>query len=230
MKKNLLIAVLILTKLGIFSQTVIKGKVLEPDSLTPMPFVYVINKKTGNGGMSNAEGKFTIAVEKEDTLIFSYVGYAKQFIAVSGLKQNSEGECNIIMRNRIIKLPEVTISTFSYKPYEKEHMYRIIEQSKIAPIDAVQSPITAMYMQFSRRGKEIRKLAKIYNEILIEEQVSKKINPEIVRKITGDENIDYEAFRRYCIELSDYYILQHEGYELYNKVNQCYKRYKSEGR
>lgn len=195
-----------------------------------MPFVYIINKLTGTGVMSNAEGKFSIVANQNDTLVCSYVGFAKQLIAVSTLKPNTNGEYSIIMKNRMIQLNTVTISTFKYKPYEKEYMNKIIDESKMRTIDAFQSPITAMYMQFSKRGREIRKLAQIFDEILIEEQVSKKINPEIVRNLTGDQNLDYENFRKYCLELSNYFIITHEGYDLYNKVMDCYKRYKSEGR
>lgn len=195
-----------------------------------MPFTYIINKLTGSGTMSNAEGKFSIVVNKNDTLVCSYVGYAKQYIPVASLKPNDNGEYGIIMKNRMIQLNTVTISTFKYKPYEKEYMNKIIDESKIRTIDAFQSPITAMYMQFSKRGREIRKLAQIFDEILIEEQVSKKINPEIVRNLTGDQNLDYENFKKYCLELSNYFIITHEGYDLYNKVMDCYKRYKSEGR
>jgi len=214
----------------LFSQIMIKGRIYEPDSLTPMPFVYIINKSTGNGTMSNAEAKFNLVVNSTDTLICSYVGYARQIIPVSSLKPGAIDEYKIIMRTKMIQLGEVTVSTFKYKPYEKEYMNKIINESQIRTIDAFNSPITALYMQFSKRGKEVRKLAQIFNEILIEEQVNKKLNAEIVRNLTGDPNLDYEHFRKYCLELSNYYIINHDGYELYNKVMNCYKRYKSEGR
>lgn len=214
----------------LFAQEPIRGIVVEKDSNSVMPYVYVINKTNGNGAMSNLEGKFFILANANDTLICSYVGYAKQFIPVSNLKKNSKGEYLIIMRTQYINLNTVTVSTFKYKPYEREYMNKIIDESKIRTIDAFNSPITAAYMQFSRRGKEIRKLAKIFNEILIEEEVSKKINPQIVRNLTGDQKLDYENFRKYCLELNDQYILSHDGFELYNRVMECYKRYKSEDR
>jgi hypothetical protein len=90
--------------------------------------------------------------------------------------------------------------------------------------------ITALYMQFSKRGKEQRKLAEIFEQILIDEQVAQKLNPEILRKLTGDDNLNFEQFRRYCFSLTDYYILSHDGYDLYYKVMECYYRWKDEGR
>ena len=109
-------------------------------------------------------------------------------------------------------------------------MNKIIDESKIKTIDAFSSPITAAYMQFSRRGREIRKLAQIFNEILVEEEIAKKINPQIIRNLTGDQKLDIEVFRKYCLELNNQFILTHDGFDLYNRVMECYKRFKEEGR
>lgn len=215
---------------AVFSQEAIRGVVLERDSISPLPYAYVINKTTGNGAMTNLEGKFSLIVQPGDTIICSYVGYARKYVTVKELGKNNKGEYMLVMAAQMINLNTVTVSTFKYKPYERDYMNKIIDESKIRTIDAFSSPISAAYLQFSKRGREIRKLAKIFNEILIEEQVSKKINPQIVRNLTGDQNLDYEVFRRYCLELSDYFIINHDGFELYNKVMDCYKRYKSEGR
>lgn len=212
------------------AQEAIRGIICEKDSNTVMPYVYVINKTTGTGAMSNLDGRFLITAKMEDTIICSYVGYVKEFIPVKSLKKNYKGEYMIVMRTPYINLNTITVTSFKYKPYEREYMNKIIDQSQMRSIDAFQSPFTAAYMQFSKRGRELRKLAKIFDEILIEEEVSKKINPEIVRNLTGDQKLDYEAFRKFCLELSNQFILTHDGFDLYNKVMDCYKRYKSEGR
>ncbi len=213
-----------------FAQEAIRGIVLEKDSLTPLPYAYVINKSTGNGAMSNLDGKFTLMLNAQDTILCSYVGYARKQITLKDIRKNSKGEYMIVMAAQLVNLNTITVSTFKYKPYEREYMNKIIDESRIRSIDAFNSPFTAAYMQFSKRGKEIRKLAKIFNEILIEEQVNKKLSPQIVRNLTGDQNLDYEVFRKYCLELSDYFIINHDGFELYSKVMDCYKRFKSEGR
>lgn len=127
-------------------------------------------------------------------------------------------------------LNAVTVTAFKIKPYEREKMQKVIEDSKIKAINAMESPITALYMQFSKRGKEQRKLAAIFEQVLIDEQVAQKLNPEILRKLTGDDYINFEQFRRYCFSLTDYYILSHDGYDLYYKVMECYYRWKDEGR
>lgn len=214
----------------VFSQQLIKGFIVEGDSISPMPFVYIINKTTGNGTMSDNSGAFYIKTNPSDTLMVSFVGYVKLKIPVSKLKPNANGDVKVVMRKIIYNLNTVTVSAFKIKPYEREKMKKVIEESRIKPINAMQSPITALYMQFSKEGKEKRKLAAIFEQILIDEQVAQKLNPTILRNLTGDDTIDFEKFRRYCFSLTDYYILSHDGYDLYYKVMECYYRWKDEGR
>lgn len=231
MKRLYFIIILLATGFNhLFSQQLIKGVIVEGDSISPMPFVYVINKTTGNGTMSDNSGSFYLKTNPNDTLIVSFVGYVKLKIPVAKLKPNANGEVKVVMRKIIYNLNPVTVSAFKIKPYEREKMKKVIEDSKIRPINAMESPITALYMQFSREGKEKRKLASIFEQILIDEEVNKKLNAEILRKLTGDDTVDFPRFRKYCFSLTDYYILSHDGYDLYYKVMECYYRWKDEGR
>ena len=195
-----------------------------------MPFVYLINKSTGNGTMSDNSGNFYIRTNTNDTLEVSFVGYVRLKLPVSKLNYGSNGEVKLIMKKIVYSLGPITVTSFKIKPYEREKMKKVIEEAKFKPVDALSSPITALYDQFSKRGKEKRKLAAIFEQVFIDEQVGQKLNAEVLRKLTGDDSIDYEKFRKYCYSLTDYYILNHDGYDLYYKVMECYYRWKDEGR
>lgn len=212
----------------VHAQKVIRGFVVEKDSATVMPFVYIINKSNGNGTMCDNDGKFTLGTSDNDTLVCSYVGYAKLYMPVKSLVTNNKGEVKIVMDQMTFNLKEVTVSTFKYKPYEREYMRDIIDKSKIKKMDYALSPITALYMRYSKEGKQINKLARIFEEIMIEEQVQKKLSREILVRLTRDEDIDYEAFRKYCYYVNNYYIVEHDGVELYTRVMDCYKRWKAD--
>jgi hypothetical protein len=212
------------------AQQVIKGLVVEKDSTRPMPFVFVINKSNGNGTMSDNEGRFALSIKSDDTLICSFVGYAKLNVPVKKLLPGENGVIKLIMQPLPVLLNEVYVTTFKFRPYEKEYMRDIIEKSKVQKIDYATSPITALYMKYSKEGRQITKLAKIFEDLLIEEQVQKKLSKEILIKLTKDDKIDYQAFRKYCYYVNDFYILTHDGVELYSKVMDCYKKWKEEGR
>ena len=213
-----------------FSQNIIKGVITEPDSLTPMPFVYVINSSTGQGQMSDGNGRFTVVASDKDSIIFSFVGYVRLKIPATRLYTAIYKECKVVMVETEYKLNQVVVSDFKLKPYEKDYMNRVIQSSRITTVNAIQSPITALYMQLSQKGREQRKLAKIFEEIFIQEEVAKKFNAETLRRLTGDDKIDFEKFRKYCYYLSNDFIITHEGYDLYSRVMDCYKRWKDEGR
>lgn len=225
----LLLAIFILSFQG-FAQNLIKGIVTEPDSITPMPFVYVINAETGQGQMSDGNGKFTVIANEKDSIIFSFVGYLRLKIPASQLYKGIYKECKVIMIETTYKLNQVIVSDFKLRPYEKDYMKRVIQGSKTNVINAMESPISALYMQFSQKGREQRKLAKIFEDIFIQEAVAKKFNAETLRKLTGDETINFEKFRKYCYYLSDDFIINHDGYELYYRVMDCYYRWKEEKR
>lgn len=232
MKKNsyILFSLLILfTHYGV-SQNLIKGIVTEPDSITPMPFVYVINAQTGQGQMSDGNGRFAVFAGEKDSIIFSFVGYIRLKIAASKLYKGVYKEIKVVMVETAYKLNQVIVSDFKLKPYEKDYMKRVIEGSKTSVVNAMESPISALYMQFSQKGKEQRKLAKIFEDIFIQEAVAKKFNAETLRKLTGDDSIDFERFRKYCYYLSNDFIINHDGYELYYRVMDCYYRWKEEKR
>lgn len=210
----------------ILSQNIISGKVLDEDSTNVLPFTYVINKNTNFGSVTDINGKFSVKANENDTLIFSYTGYIKKYVPVKVLEKWGY---KLVMKKNVYQLSPVNVSVLKYQNYEKDYMKRVIEKSQMPVINAIQSPITALYMQFSKKGRELQKLSKIFEDIFIQEQVQKKINPQILYQLTGDANVDIEALRKFCgFYLSDYYILNHDGYDLYSKLLECYYRYKYE--
>ncbi|GIV28256.1 MAG: hypothetical protein KatS3mg027_2070 [Bacteroidia bacterium] len=207
------------------TQTVVQGFVFDEDSTKVLPFAYVINKNTSFGTVTDVNGFFSLKANEQDTIIFSYTGYVKKYVPVFILQKNNK----IILKKNTFLLKQVNVQVFKYENYEKDYMKRVIEKTQMPVIDVISSPITALYMQFSKKGRELQKLSKIFEEIFIKEQVEKKINPQILYQLTGDANIDIDALRKFCgFYLSDYYILNHEGYDLYSKVLECYYRYKFE--
>lgn len=224
---GLLISVLLLFSMK--AQVTIRGTVTEKDSTTILPFAYVIVKNTGSGTMGDHLGRFSITAELNDTLIFSYTGFLKTLVPVRKLGTDFS-KVIVTLTPLPVQLAQVNISAFVIKPYERSYMNDIIEKSQVQRMEYVNSPITALYMRYSKEGRQVRKLSEIFEQILLEEQVQKKLSREILVRLTQDENIDYLTFRKYCYYLSDYFIASHDGVELYSKVMECYRHYKSEGR
>jgi len=217
------------------SQRVFKitGTILDQDSSSAIPFAYVINTNTGNGEVSNYDGTFSIMGKDNDTIMFSYLGYYKRSIVIKNIRNVNDSvkkSINVVLTRTIYGLETFNVNAFKIKPYEREYMERVINRPKTKGVDAFQSPITALYDAFSHKGKANQKLAALYEQMLIDELVEKKFNVEILRKLTGDENIDFQKFKKYCYNINDNFIITNDGYDLYAPIMDCYRRWKKEGR
>lgn len=229
LKASILAAFLLFS--GFFqAQVLLRGCIYENDSVSPMPFVFVISKATGNGTVSDDKGHFSLLVRQEDSLLFTFVGFARLKVPVAQLLSTKTNTVNVYLTRMPVNLNMVTVTSFKVKPYEREYMKDIIDRSQRNLVGSFNSPFTALYLQYSREGRQVRKLAQIFEDLMVEEQVQQKLSPEILRRLTGDEKLDYATFRKYCFQLTNDYILNHDGFELYTKVMDCYRRYKSEGR
>ncbi len=84
MKKLIFLIISSLLVLQLSAQTVtITGTVTDNDGL-PLPGASIVEKNTSNGTMSDADGKYSINVGENASLIISFVGMIKQEVTVVG--------------------------------------------------------------------------------------------------------------------------------------------------
>lgn len=210
----------------------VSGTVLQEDTISVMPYVYLINKRTGNGTITDFNGKFSIIAQNNDTLTFQYLGYARRKYPVSLIKNLNDSmkqPVRIVMHQTLVNMQNVTVIANKIKPNEIDYMKRYIKQNApLKGVDAFNSPITALYEQFSHKGKANRKLQQLFQDILIKEEVAKKFNPEILRQLTEDETVNFDDFRRYAWRITDEFIMSHNGYDLYAPIMWYYRQYKAD--
>ena len=61
----------------------VTGTVISVSDSQPLPGVYVKIKGTSDGTLTDADGKFSVETEPTATLVFSFIGYIEQEIAVN---------------------------------------------------------------------------------------------------------------------------------------------------
>ena len=83
----------------------VSGVITDNDGL-PLPGVSVIVKGTTTGAASDFDGKYTVKVSQSDVLVFSYIGYKTQEIAVN------EKTINVVLQEDISTLDEVVVVGF----------------------------------------------------------------------------------------------------------------------
>ena len=87
-----------------FAQGQVTGKVTTSDEGSGLPGVTVLEKGTGNGTVTDADGSYTLKVGSNATLVFSFVGYKSKEVAVG--TQNS---INVSLESDVTALSEVVV-------------------------------------------------------------------------------------------------------------------------
>ncbi|HEY9008428.1 SusC/RagA family TonB-linked outer membrane protein [Ohtaekwangia sp.] len=87
-----------------WSQSTVTGKVTAADDGSGLPGVNIIEKGTSNGTVTDANGNFTITVPGNAVLVFSFVGYQSQEIAV-----DNRTTINVPLSSDVTALSEVVV-------------------------------------------------------------------------------------------------------------------------
>src|SRR5664279_3288905 len=103
MKHLLTLLIFFCAALTCFAQKVITGTVTDKDS-QPLIGVSVFEKNTNNGTVTDDKGNYSIEVGKNTTLVFSYVGYARQEIVVG-----TQSKVNVTLEDASTQLAALKI-------------------------------------------------------------------------------------------------------------------------
>ena len=85
-----------------FAQTTVTGMV--DDGENPIPGVNILEKGTTNGTVTNFDGEYELEVPDDATLVFSYIGFKTQEVAVDG-----RTTINISLKEDASELEEVVV-------------------------------------------------------------------------------------------------------------------------
>ena len=84
-KQILCFLILLISSISVFAQNSITGKVVDTNG-EPLMGVSVVVKGTTLGAITDLDGKFSISVPAKSTILFTYIGYVEQQVAVANQK------------------------------------------------------------------------------------------------------------------------------------------------
>lgn len=169
------------------AQLRVTGSVSDASSRRPIPGASVIVQRTRLGTTATAEGDFSITANNTDTLIFRAVGFKAQRLPLGGtglsqlivqikLVQDTvqlgevrvtEGRPDRATINRAlrnIKRPSTAPTSAVKRPPAPKPLFPIDSAAPKAPTPTLASPVSLLYEQFSREGKQRRKMEEINKE------------------------------------------------------------------
>lgn len=85
-------------------QTQVVGKVIASSDKAPLPGVNILIEGTQNGTVTDFDGDFTITVDPDAVLVFSYIGFKQMKVEVNG-----RTELTVAMEEDLAKLDEVVV-------------------------------------------------------------------------------------------------------------------------
>ena len=108
--RNILITIFIIIGTGAYAQKNVEGIITSIDDNSTLPGVNIINKSTGDGTISDENGKFNIMADNGDSLIFSFIGMERY-----AMMYTNESFLNINMVSSSLEINELVLVGYSYQ-------------------------------------------------------------------------------------------------------------------
>jgi len=133
-----------------FAQVKISGIVTDASNQSTIPGVNIVVKGTTTGTVTDIDGKYTISVDNQSVLVFSYLGFASQEIAVLG-----KTTINISMSPVAQLLDQLIVTGYSaQKKADVTGAISVVEMKKIASqslssgnvMQALQGNVAGLYV------------------------------------------------------------------------------------
>ncbi|HYC85023.1 MAG TPA: SusC/RagA family TonB-linked outer membrane protein, partial [Chryseosolibacter sp.] len=103
--RKLLVILFLLAGIQAWSQgRTVTGKVTSGDDGTPLPGVSIVEKGTTNGTVTDSDGNFSINTRDNVILVFSFVGYKSQEVAVG-----TQSQLQVVLETDITALDEIVV-------------------------------------------------------------------------------------------------------------------------
>src|SRR5688572_29478913 len=135
---GLILVAILVTSLGAMAQKTVTGIVKSDNEV--LPGVTVLEKGTSNGTVTDSEGKFSIAVAENATLVFSFVGMKPIEVAVG-----NQSSLDVNLEADVTQLGEVVV--IGYGTVERRDLTSSVssvnnKQIKDIPINSAAQALT----------------------------------------------------------------------------------------
>lgn len=214
--------ILILFKSSASGQSItFKAWLYEADSFTRVPFAVVSIKNKTVATTSDETGYFELPCNINDTLVVGHITYVRSYLPIKKLRDSSQGKIKIYLYRKDVELVPVTINGRRLSQEKKEEYQHHLE--RVRP--TISSPISAIYENLSRRGKERSKMDEIYSALLLRDQLEMRLPPRKLFLITGDRSVKLDDLLVLC-PVDSYFVMYASDYAFFAFFSHCWDEYK----
>ena len=206
----------------------VSGRVIDTSKSISFYNVMVINQTVGKGIFGNFDGTFSITFKKSHKIAISVTGYKTQYFSFKNRPYQSNYDLTVY----------IALNEFSAKPVEVKPLKTLAElqeeRAKIAKrelpqvtvANAIQSPITALYVAFSKREKTKRMIAELEYRDEQREVVKEILRVYVHADIIGLEDEEFDDFITF-LNLNDHFLRTANDYELIVYIKQKYEHFRN---
>ncbi|CAN5413977.1 hypothetical protein BH11BAC2_BH11BAC2_03940 [soil metagenome] len=233
LKSGLLLSLLlsIVTQAGIAQDHetfIIKGKVYDSqDRYAPLQNLMVVNMRTQQGVFGFDGTTFEINALHTDSIVIIATGYSITKICFRDSLPKNIYNIEIPLRKISIALKGTTIMQ-KRSPQTIENEIKKLgynpDDYKLHGVDAWQSPITAIYQEFSRRERSKRKVAELENNDRRKALLREMLYQYSLSKLIEMEPDEYDNFIQY-MNLNDVMLQSFSQYDLALYIRERYYNY-----
>jgi hypothetical protein len=215
---------------GFSQEVIVFGNVSDesnPDAV--INELMVVNLNTQHGFFGKANGSFQTSLKRSDTLLIGATGYSSKRICFNDSALRDTFIVYLKLSKLKVQLREVRIIA----PRDLEEIEKDIRKLgynkkdyEVSGIDAMQSPITFLYQQFSRTER-----LKQHNRERINEDRRRNLLKELLQKYVAWEIIDlddneFDYFIDYC-NVSEEFMKNSTQYDFIEYIKKRYLLYRA---
>ena len=203
----------------------VNGTVYDRSRYFAMPGVSVMGT-SGQGTMTDSTGQYHIRVHPKDSIYFSYLGRATVKFPVKSIATNYPMDISLAVTIDSLPLVVVRPKAYRYDSLENRDEYRKVfdyePEGVVGPSGSGMGVGVNLDMLFGARRN--RQMLSLQRRLIEEEQdkyVDYRFNRVLVRKITGLEGPQLDAFMRLYRPTYDFIKNCENDYEFYKYIKDC---------
>ncbi len=223
---------LFLAAQGAFAQgdVTVKGIVSGGDGEHVFYDLMIVNRRTRTGTFANTDGSFTATVQRNDTLLIGAGGYVTRTLPLGEFPDEALTTLRITLRpwnidlQPVAILPQRTLQQIQAdiaKLGYKESDYRE------TGVDALSSPITFLYQEFSKRERSKRLVAQLQDDDMKRDLLRELLQQYVDYGIINLSDASFDDFIDFCavpddvikgLSQYDFLVYMKKKYELYTSL------------
>jgi hypothetical protein len=218
-------------------QLVLYGRTISAQQAEIVQLASITNINTGKKYISNRQGYFKLFYSTNDTILITAVGYDSVYIQTSTLDPNmAKDTLLVILKSKVVRLKELRV--VSSNPIRDSIARAAAEFLKNDPLmnnfnrvlnrekGGLMSPLTAMYQQFSKEGRDAARFEEFMAYMEKQKQADRKYNRNVVKRVTDLPDMQLDEFMLFC-RLDKDFVINASEYDLVSAIRKCLPNFRA---